>query len=113
MTLMDDIDVVPEQLLHVTCERHEQAPMEVLAVMCHYVTATNPDGQRAVGIELVYDPLIQSAYQLSGTIPPAYVCPVVRLKSLLLDPRTLKKIAPIEPSESAPLEVKREGEDQP
>ncbi len=88
----DDILVDPARLIRVTYTTPEDPAIEVLALACHYVVASNPDGKRAIGIEVIFDPTIQPPQTLPTE---AYYCPTSRLERPLIAPKDLKKVSPI------------------
>jgi hypothetical protein len=88
----DGIEVNPVRLLRVTYAEGDGPTIEVIALACHYVAAHLPDGKRAIGIEIVFDPTIQPPHDLPTT---SYRCPEDRFERRLLAPRDLKKITPV------------------
>jgi hypothetical protein len=95
--LIEDVTVRPDCLLHVAYEE-SGARIEIVALTCHYVAA-GPNGQRRIGIEIVFDPEIQPPKPIP-TEP--YRCPMMRLEQRLVSSRKLKKIAPIKIEELLP-----------
>lgn len=94
---MDGIEVNPVRLLRVTYAEGDGPTIEVIAHVCHYVTAHLPNGKPTIGIEIVFDPTIQPPHDLPTEV---YFCPEGRFESRLLAPRALKKISPVSAKES-------------
>lgn len=94
---LQDVAVDPDRLLLVAWEENG-APIEIVALSCHYVAA-GPDAKRSIGIEVIFDPEIQPPRPLPTE---AYRCPTARLEQRLLPPKDVKKIAPIKVPNLAP-----------
>jgi hypothetical protein len=81
--------VDPDRLMVVTILDAGRA-LDLVAVSCRYLPATDAKGRRAIALEITHDPARPSP-------TTAYLLPAELLHRRLIDPRALQRVRPYRP----------------